>query len=829
MRASVLIVDDSLTVRMDLVDALEAAGFRCLPCATAADARHALLQDRVDFVVLDVLLPDADGVDLLKEIRAAPRAAGAPVLMLSTEAEVRDRIRGLQTGADEYVGKPYDLSHVVSRIREMLRERRAPAAGRSATILVIDDSLTFRETVRDALAAAGYAVLTAASGEEGLRLAADQRPSAILVDGVLPGVDGATVIRHIRLDAALRGTPCLLLTGSDEHGAELRALDSGADAFVRKEDDVAVLLAKLSAVLRAALPGERSELAPSLLGPKKILAVDDSLTYLNELAASLRTDGYDVVLAHSGEDALEMLAVQPVDCILLDLLMPGLSGKTTCSRIKAAPVVRDIPLIMLTALEDREAMIEGLGSGADDYISKSSEFGVLKARVRAQIRRKQFEDETRRIREELLRREVEATEARASREIAEARAAMVGDLEREIGERRRAEAEAEAANRAKSEFLSRMSHELRTPLNGIIGFSQLLQIEALAANQREFVEHVLKAGRHLLELIDEVLEISRIEAGHLRLSLEAVAVGETVRAALDIVRPLATNQGITLPADIMDDRYVLADRQRLQQVLLNLFSNAIKYNRPGGRVTVAAVEMPREGLALRVIDDGPGIAADKLERLFTPFERLGAEDSAVEGTGLGLALSKSLVEAMGGTLRVESLVGEGSTFVVTLPLAEAPAAALDETRARLPAGLPTAGGRLVVLSIEDNASNVRLVEAIFSRRPETKVLSAPLGRLGVDLAREHRPDLILLDLHLPDLSGEEVLKCLRAEPLTRAIPVVVLSADAMPGQIERLLATGARAYLTKPLDIRRLLEVVESLTGPGASDPRTPGREDRDG
>jgi DNA-binding response OmpR family regulator/two-component sensor histidine kinase len=820
MNATVLIVDDSLTVRMDLAEALETAGLRCLPCATAADARRALIEGRVDFVVLDVLLPDADGVDLLKEIRAAPHAAGAPVLMLSTEAEVKDRIRGLQTGADEYVGKPYDVSYVVSRARELLRERQAPAASRSATILVIDDSVTFRETLRGALDAAGYAVLTAASGEEGLRLAADHRPSAIVVDGVLPGIDGATVIRHLRLDAALRGIPCLLLTASEDHGAELRALDAGADAFVRKEDDVALVLARLAAVLRGAIPGGHGEPAASLLGPKKILAVDDSQTYLQELAATLRTDGYDVVLAHSGEDALEMLAVQPVDCILLDLLMPGLGGKNTCSRIKAAPIVRDIPLIMLTALEDREAMIEGLGSGADDYISKSSDFDVLKARVRAQLRRKQFEDENRRIREELLRKEVEATEARASKKIAEARAAMVGELEREIGERRRAEAEAAAANRAKSEFLSRMSHELRTPLNGIFGFAQLLQMEALPADQRECVDQILKAGRHLLGLIDEVLDISRIEAGHLRLSLEPVAVGETVRAALDLVRPAATNQGIALPADLMDDRYVLADRQRLQQVLLNLLSNAVKYNRSGGRVTVAVEEMPEEWLAVRVIDTGPGIAPDKLDRLFTPFERLGAEGTAVEGTGLGLALSKHLVEAMGGTLRVESRFGEGSTFVVALPSAEAPTAALDEAHARLSLGPEPSGGRLVVLAIEDNLSNLQLVERIFARRPETKVLSAPQGRLGLELAREHRPDLILLDLHLPDLPGEEVLERLRAEPLTRAIPVVVLSADATPGQIARLLASGARAYLTKPLDIRRLLEVVEDLTHPEARDPR---------
>jgi len=408
---TVLIVDDSLTVRMDLNEVFAAAGFRPVPCATAAEAREALARMRVGVVVLDVLLPDADGIEFLKEFRASPEGASAIVLLLSTEAEVKDRIRGLQTGADEYVGKPYDATYVVAKARELLRERRAGGMRDEAKILVIDASATFREELRGALETEGYAVITAVSGEEGLRVAADERPSAIIVDGTLPGIDGATVIRRLRLDAALRGVPCVLLTAAENKGAELFALDAGADAFVRKDEEISVILARLAAVLRQTgkpLTGEPR----SLLGPKRILAVDDSLTYLHELEAALQGEGYDVVLAHSGEEALDLLAVQLVDCILLDLLMPGLSGQETCRRIKSAAVVRDIPLIMLTALEDREAMIAGLGAGADDYISKSGEFDVLKARVRAQIRRKQFEDENRRIRDELMRKELEAAEAK---------------------------------------------------------------------------------------------------------------------------------------------------------------------------------------------------------------------------------------------------------------------------------------------------------------------------------------------------------------------------------------------------------------------------------
>ncbi|HEX3344292.1 MAG TPA: response regulator, partial [Polyangiaceae bacterium] len=364
MTPHVLVVDDSLTVRMDLVEAFEAAGFHATPCATAAEARAAFAGGAASVVVLDVLLPDGDGVELLGELRASPLGASVAVLMLSSEAEVKDRVRGLRMGADAYVGKPYDAGYVVAKALELARTRPAPASLRP-TVLVIDDSVTFREALRSALEAAGYDVLVASDGEDGLRMAAAQRPHGIVVDGILPGMDGASVIRRVRLDVALRDVPCVLLTGLEDGAAELRALDAGADAFVRKEEDIDVILARVGAALRRS-GGERAKEASSAHGPKKILAVDDSPTYLTQLSAVLRAERYEVVVARDGEEALELLAVEPVDCILLDRLMPGLGGQETCRRIKGAPIVRDIPLIMLTGLDDRNAMLDGLGAGADD-------------------------------------------------------------------------------------------------------------------------------------------------------------------------------------------------------------------------------------------------------------------------------------------------------------------------------------------------------------------------------------------------------------------------------------------------------------------------------
>jgi DNA-binding response OmpR family regulator/two-component sensor histidine kinase len=672
MNGTVLIVDDSLTVRMDLAEAFETAGFHPVLCASVATAREALAGGPVELAVLDVLLPDGDGVALLAELRASTAGVATVVLMLSSEAEVHDRLRGLRTGADEYVGKPYDRSYVVARAAELLQQRRTaavPVPG-PPLVLVIDDSATFRDEMSRALELGGYAVLTAITGEEGLHLAAGSRPEAVIVDGILPGIDGPTVIRRMRLDAALRHTPCLLLTASDDCGAELYALDAGADAFVRKGEDVGVILARLAAVLRTATVGVGSEKTASLLGPKKILAVDDSETFLQELGLALRSEGYDAVLARSGEAALEMLAIQPVDCILLDLLMPGLGGRETCQRIKSAPAVRDIPLIILTAVSEREAMIEGLSTGADDYISKSSDFEVLKARVRAQIRRRQFEDENRRIREELLRKELEASEARAARELAETRAALIGELKRKNEELEKLREQADRENRSKTRFLASMSHELRTPLNAIIGFSEILFDEKagpLSARQKEFIDTVLVSARHLLGLINQLLDLSKIEAGRETLSREWVSLEAIVASVVDVLASLSIKQGVRLEVDLSPGLPPLyADAVRIKQILYNLLSNGLKFTPAGGTVSLRA-RLAEDAIRLDVADTGLGIRREDLPLLFREFQQIETHRRR-EGTGLGLALSKKLVELHGGQISVESEPGRGTTFTVELPL-----------------------------------------------------------------------------------------------------------------------------------------------------------------
>jgi signal transduction histidine kinase/CheY-like chemotaxis protein len=397
---------------------------------------------------------------------------------------------------------------------------------------------------------------------------------------------------------------------------------------------------------------------------------------------------------------------------------------------------------------------------------------------------------------------------------------LVGTVQ-DVTERRTVEAElrskreAEREQQAKSEFLSRVSHELRTPLNAILGFAQLLEMDDLEPGQRENVNQILKGGRHLLELINEVLEISRIETGHMNISLEPVHLGSVIAEALDLVEPLAAERGIELHSKLLGvEDHVEADKQRLKQVLLNLLSNAIKYNREAGSVTVSVERPSPERVLILVTDTGMGISEDKLARVFSPFERLGAEQSPTEGTGLGLALSKLLAEAMNGSLAVESEPWIGTTFMVGLNTA-APPSTLELAPADrdAPSRGNGRGRRVTVLYVEDNMSNFRLAERVLETRPEVRLIAAVDGNLGLELARRHRPDLILLDLHLPGATGDEVLARLKQDPLTRGIPVVVVSADATRSRIAEVMRAGAVRFLPKPLDIRQFVHELDAVLG----------------
>jgi PAS domain S-box-containing protein len=380
-------------------------------------------------------------------------------------------------------------------------------------------------------------------------------------------------------------------------------------------------------------------------------------------------------------------------------------------------------------------------------------------------------------------------------------------------ELRRARDAAEQASNAKSEYLSRMSHELRTPLAAMLGFSDLLEMREPRQDQVAAIEAIQRAGSHLLSLVNDVLDIARIEAGRESLSLQPLDVRTIIEECVGLVAQTANERSvrISMRLDGTNRIHVRADRQRLIQVLLNLLSNAIKYGSEGGHVIVGAA-VRDDAVEIDVIDDGPGLSEAELGRLFQPFERLGAERSHVQGTGLGLALSRQLAVAMGGSVEARSAAGQGSMFTVRLQRASSTESA-SVIPARGPAVLRDAGAERTVLYVEDNLATVALVESIFALRPNVRLMTAMQGGLAVELAREHQPDLIILDLHLPDLNGDEVIDRLRQDPRTAETPVVIYSADATDRQVRRLLDAGAVDYLTKPAKVTDFLDMVDAVLG----------------
>jgi two-component system NtrC family sensor kinase len=649
MSLNVLIVDDSLTVRMDLSETFEVAGFDPLLCANLAEARSALLTHDIALAVLDVMLPDGNGVDLLQEIRQNPQTCDLPILMLSSESEIRDRIRGLTTGANDYVGKPYNSNFVVARARELLRLTSEQEIDGRVAVLLIDDSQTFRTALSQALSNAGYRVIPAGNGEEGLKLAAAHRPAALIIDGVMAGMDGAAILRRVRLDAALRTLPCLMLTVSQDQTAELRALDAGADALVRKEESMEIIMARFSAMLRNS--NTPSEAVPRLTSPKRILIIDDSPEYLDGISVALRDEGYDVIVAHCGEDAIEMLAVQNVDCILLDFVMPGLGGPQTCRRLKGSPTLRHAPLIVLAGEDEDGGLIEALNIGADDYLPKTSSVEVVRARIQAQIRRKQFEDERRHVREQYLKSEFDAAEARAARELAQTRAMLVEELKYK--------------NDELEAFSYSVSHDLRAPLRSIDGFSQVLVDDCsseLGPEAQRYLGLIRSSVVRMSALIDDMMQLSQVGRAPLeRRSVDLTTLATEAAHELGRLQPT-----VAVTWDIEPNLIVEADPGLMRILLNNLLGNAWKFSARKPQPHVEFKTQPAGPERVFYIrDNGAGFDMAHAAGLFQPFKRLHRE-SEFPGTGIGLATVQRIVSRHGGRVWAEGVAGQGATVFFAL-------------------------------------------------------------------------------------------------------------------------------------------------------------------
>jgi CheY-like chemotaxis protein len=373
---------------------------------------------------------------------------------------------------------------------------------------------------------------------------------------------------------------------------------------------------------------------------------------------------------------------------------------------------------------------------------------------------------------------------------------------------------AEKANLSKSEFLSSMSHELRSPLNAILGFAQLLESGSPLPTdtQKGSIEQILKAGWYLLELINEILDLALIESGRLSLSLEPMSLVDVMLECQAMIEPLAQKNGISMSFPQFEiPVFVHADRTRVKQVLINLLSNAIKYNRPQGSVKVTCSASSEKQIRINVHDTGEGLTHEKIAQLFQPFNRLGQESKSEQGTGIGLVMSKRLVELMGGKIGVESTVGEGSTFWFELILTTEPQHAVGAVEAMVPhhAHVQHVEAPRTLLYVEDNLANMQLVEQLIARRPDMRLLSAGDAILGIALARTRLPDVILMDINLPGMSGIQALKILREDPLTAHIPVLAISANAMPHDIKKGLEAGFLRYITKPIDVNEFMDALD--------------------
>jgi PAS domain S-box-containing protein len=732
----VLVVDDSLTVRMDLEEAFVEAGFAPTLCADVASARQVLAARRFSLVVLDVLLPDGDGLELLAGLKGSPEHAATPVILLSTEAEVADRVRGLRIGADEYVGKPYDAAYVVSRAQSLVRragEAPSPPPGRPL-ILVVDDSLTARESLRADLEAAGLDVASAASGEEGLRLATERGPTAVVVDGVMEGMDGAAFVRALRADPAIHGTPCILLTAGGTIG-ELGALEAGADAYLRKDEGHAVVLARLQALLRNAAPGGAAGAA--LLGARRVVLLGDGRA-LRAIAAGLREDGHDVVLASRVEEALELLEVERVDALVVDGTGALEAALAACRRVKAERAWRDVPLLLVGAGDEPERVITAVGEGADDYVALAAGPEVVRARVRALVRRHELEEEKR-------ERDVIARSASILETISDAFFAVDRSwrlvyvnraFEAMLGETREALAgallweccswlaegpPAEALRRAVAErvpetlevaapgdrwvelrmfphaggvsaylrdvterrrsqevqghLLGIVGHDLRTPLTAVTASaSLLLRDAALSEKSRRAVLRVATASTRMSRLIGDLLDYSRARLGQpLPVRPQPAHFDAICREVMDEV--LATFPGRSINYECEGDGLGVWDRGRVQQVLVNLLVNALRHGAEEQPVTLSWIGTADEKV-VSVHNHGPAISPWLKAHLFEPFRRGDAAGNDWGGVGLGLYIVRQIVVAHGGAVSVRSGEGEGTTFEVRLP-SVAPGASRD--------------------------------------------------------------------------------------------------------------------------------------------------------
>ena len=514
----------------------------------------------------------------------------------------------------------------------------------------------------------------------------------------------------------------------------------------------------------------------------KLLYVEDNLQARESTSMLLKEFFADIIVAVNGEDGLakfknHQLESKAIDLVITDINMPIMDGLEMVKHIRE--IKHDIPVLVFSAYNEPSIFIETIKLGVDGYLLKPFDITQFTSLL-----------------DKIVQKIILHTKAQESEKL------LI--LEKE---------QANKANQAKSQFLSSMSHELRTPMNAILGFTQIMQYdETMNDEQKDNLNEVFNAGQHLLNLINEVLDLAKIESGQIKFLLEAVKLSSLVDECFTLITPIVKKQGLTLHHGDMNGYIVYADRTRLKQVLINLLSNATKYNREQGSITLEASFVHNNEIRITIIDTGKGIAEDQFEALFEPFNRLNAEASNIEGTGIGLAITRNLVERMGGRIGVESQLNIGSQFWLELPM-ESSSLLIEEpiNTETLVQNNPVKVKKQdhTILYIDDNPTNLKLVSNILARHTQFNLITSHKPALCLELAEIHHPQLILLDINMPEINGYQLLSQLHSDERFQAIPVVAVTANAMTKDIEQGKAAGFNDYLTKPINIAQLLEIIE--------------------
>ncbi len=696
-------------------------------------------------------------------------------------------------------------------------------------LLIVEDSPTQALQMEITLAAQGWTADVCATAEDALEKLNGTLPDLLLVDYHLPRMSGDELIRRVRLNVRTRQLPIIMLTDEATAEAEFRGIESGADAYVPKSADSELLPARINALLKRGGGGSGFHASTQALRRCQLLIVDDSPTFLEFLRGLLEEEGHDVMALLSGLEALERAEHESFDCVIVDLNMPEIDGVELCARLDAVRRRREelFQIVMLTASDSKTDLMRGLEAGADDYVTKANDIEIIKARIRALLRRKLLHEENLRISTEFRRKEGELLRAQEEKRLAEARASLADALEksnRELAETNarltqaqveltRAKDQAEAANRAKSEFLANMSHELRTPMNGIIGMNTLLLATPLTPAQRHSAELVGSSAKLLLSLLNDILDISKLEANQVTLEQIEFDLARLFEETALLMAPKAAEHGIELVLDLLPSarRTAISDPTRIRQVALNLIGNAIKFTSRGGVTVAVAVHEGAGGaltLDVQVIDTGIGIPPDAVNRLFEKFVQA---DSSVSrrfgGTGLGLAICRETVGLLGGRIGVESTVGTGSTFWFT--------AGLTAGEGEPPAGPPPdLAGRQALLLVPDGLVRAPLVRELSRLGLSVRVEEAEDALAEVAGGRLS-PDAVLLDMALvADGEADLVGRLRRWLPRARLIMLRPMTgAGTAPAGID--------AVLDKPVLRPELLSVLRGWK-PAVNAARTP-------